>query len=245
MRTRSIWRTAVILAGSLALLSTLLWFSNRQLTLEVARLEIQHRELGRLEQESTQLQSALRRLRQLRQAQARLEVARQAALAKEPADEPSDLAPGFTAIAGLSDKGNRTLRAAAETYLWALDHLDVPALSRLIMIDPRAHAKLAALYAALPDSAREQYGNAAELLATLYASQQRPPYYAAVQIAPDEPDPGTLVANPLIQYEFPGGRTRSHQDLALIHTPQGWQIPVALSQVDQLLTRLDQGTTAP
>jgi hypothetical protein len=114
--------------------------------------------------------------------------------------------------------GNASPAAAMQTLNWAMSRHDENIFSSLVAWDADAQAKAEALFAAAPESVRQQFGS---VDGVLYAMLSAIPPIAGFAVVSQnlQGDEDTLIE----QHQYQDGRVRQNQ-VTLHHFDDGWRI---------------------
>jgi hypothetical protein len=151
-----------------------------------------------------------------------------------PATTIPALQPGIWAPAtDWKNCGRKNPEAALETMLWASAGGDLAVLKETVVFDDASRAKIAALLASLPESARQQYATPEDLLALEVAGNvplENAQFVARQQIGDDE-------VTEYVRLKSATGVTRQVQ-LTLLHSSDGWKLHVPAATVDEIAQSL-------
>jgi hypothetical protein len=121
------------------------------------------------------------------------------------------------------NQGTATPMQTMETYLWAVDRIDVDGTADAIGFG-KLNDKVDAYYEGLPDDVRAQYASPEKLWAMLLSGashDSRIASYGIVSQAPDPAQPENGVVMHLVIDNANGGTTQGDVHLEL--TPSGWR----------------------
>jgi hypothetical protein len=133
------------------------------------------------------------------------------------------LTGGMIRSADWKNRGTGTPLEALESYLWAVDRVDVDATGATIGFG-KWRPQVDAFYAAQPDSIREQYDTPEKLWAlVLTGAPHGPPFasYGVVSQAADPAQPENAVTVDLVIEKANGDTMEGNVQLEL--TPNGWR----------------------
>jgi RNA polymerase sigma factor (sigma-70 family) len=219
----------------------------------------QHEANAKLRENVSSLEAQVRNLNTLRTANGRLQALHAAGLAQEdvlrgeladlkarpasvlPPPAPSasakpesgksfSLATDLRPAATLTNAGRENAKAAAETFIWAVNGGDVATMTTVIAIPSEAREQLAAAFARLPPDRQAEYGSPERMLATLLSATTQ---VAGVQIMQDRRGARGEGADPAlanddgyrtlhVQKQYVDGRVRE-QDMIFQQSPDGWR----------------------
>ena len=133
------------------------------------------------------------------------------------------LTGGMIRSADWKNRGTGTPLEALESYLWAVDRIDVDATGDAIGFG-KWRSQVDAFYAALPEDIRAQYDTPEKLWAlVLTGAPHGPPFasYGVVSQAPDPAQPENAVTVDLVIEKANGDTMEGNVQLEL--TPNGWR----------------------
>jgi RNA polymerase sigma factor (sigma-70 family) len=133
------------------------------------------------------------------------------------------LTGGMIQSANWSNRGTATPLAALESYLWAVDRVDVGATGETIAFG-QLKAKVDAFYASLPDNIKAEYDTPEKLWAeVLTGSPHGPSFvsYGVVSQTPDPAQPGQAVVLDVIILNQNGVTSEGNMSFEL--APDGWR----------------------
>jgi hypothetical protein len=133
------------------------------------------------------------------------------------------LTSGMIRSADWKNRGTGTPLEALESYLWAVDRIDVDATGEAIGFG-KWRPQVEAFYAAMPDDVRAQYDTPEKLWAlVLTGAPHGPPFasYGVVSQAPDPAQPENAVTVDLVIEKANGDTMEGSVQLEL--TPNGWR----------------------
>jgi hypothetical protein len=147
---------------------------------------------------------------------------------------PHALQPGrWAPAADWKNCGRLTPESALETMLWASAGGDLAALKETLQFDKTSRAKIVALLASLPDSARQQYASPEDLLALVVAGNV--PLESAQLVARQQTGDDNVIE--YVRLKNPAGVTRQVH-LTLRRSSDGWKLQVPAATVDDLAQSL-------
>jgi RNA polymerase sigma factor (sigma-70 family) len=150
------------------------------------------------------------------------------------------LTGGMIQSADWKNRGTGTPLEALESYLWAVDRVDVDATADTIGFG-KWRSQVEAFYAALPDSIRAQYDTPEKLWAlVLTGAPHGPPYasYGVVSQAPDPAQPENGVTVDLVIEKANGDTMEGNVQLEL--TPNGWRYTLQDNLIAPMLNTIQR-----
>jgi hypothetical protein len=149
----------------------------------------------------------------------------------------STLQPGVWAAATeWKNRGRSTPESALETMLWAAAGGDIQALKATLEFDAASRAKIAALLADAPESARRAYATPEDLLAVVIAANV--PLESALFVARQQNTDAEATA--FVRIRDATGATRQVH-LMLHRNTDGWALRVPAATVDEIARSLPKG----
>jgi RNA polymerase sigma factor (sigma-70 family) len=133
------------------------------------------------------------------------------------------LTGGMMQSANWANRGTATPLAALESYLWAVDRVDVGATGETIGFG-QLRAKVDAFYESLPDSIQAEYNTPAKLWAEILTGSPHGPGIASFGVVSQTPDttlPGQSVVLDVITQDQNGVTTEGNMTFEL--TVDGWR----------------------
>ena len=153
-----------------------------------------------------------------------------------------NLAAGLVPIESLHNTGRATAQAAYATQLWAAHGGDVDLEVTTIALEPDDRAKLEALIAKLPESARADYATPERLMASLLAGSRHP--VGGMEVLGETPQGSDdVVLNTKWQHEDDDVVHQS--DLHFHRDADGWKLVLPTSLVDRAAAFLTRRTAGP
>lgn len=122
-----------------------------------------------------------------------------------------------------ANRGTATPLAALESYLWAVDRVDVGATAETIGFG-QLTAKVDAFYASLPDNIKAEYDTPEKLWAEILSGSPHGPSfvsYGVVSQTPDPTQPGQSVILDVVAQDQNGVTTEGNMSFEL--TADGWR----------------------
>jgi hypothetical protein len=252
------WLPVALLA--LALVAGGAWVLQRQsaeqLRSELAGLRDENRELARLRDENQRLaaqQPTAAQLAALRtdhvavaQLKSQIEALREktippsravSALEVKDLDTAAPASAEALALFQFPEKGwkyvgRATPGAAVETALWAAAGGDLDALSKAFELEDGARAKAAAMFSALPEASRAQYGSPEKLIAAVFVAKDLP---VGVQLS--SVVNGAESTKLLLRVQSIGGAVRDAA-ITLRSEADGWRVVVSENDVGKYAAML-------
>jgi len=200
--------------------------TNARLSVNITPLRERATQIARVRVENRRLLAEVVRLNALRREQA--DVIHSLALKR--AEATGQKAPGFKSASEWRKSGNTTPSQAYETYVWAIDHADVGALSGVLGITPEQMSKLTAVFSSLPDDAQETYGSPELMFALLYANRN-PVWFSAMDVSGETVQFGGAATRLTVDLQYAGGQIREHE-FYLAHYTDGWKKYISNEEAD-------------
>lgn len=177
----------VLAAGAIAFLAGSQ--ARARLRAEIALLRRENSTSARLQRDNQRLRAALvtpEELQRMRDHQANLGNMRSAlaaaqmqlrvqAQARTVNDPPQPLAPGMTPLTGLTETGQATPQAAAQSFFRAVAQIDPDALAKQLEFDDDARKKANDLFNSYDEATRQRIGSPERMMAIFFAE-----YYGRV-----------------------------------------------------------------
>lgn len=154
----------------------------------------------------------------------------------KPSASPAEPTPaGLLPTSAWTNAGMSTPAASYESAMWAHREADVDALARLITFGDAERAKVAALFAHLPEEARNKFGSPEKMIALIFATG---PDHAGFQILSQTPtSESTMNSEVLVQSA--DGRV-DHATITFLRGPAGWQMVVPADEVMSQIRKITE-----
>ncbi|MDO8541363.1 MAG: hypothetical protein Q7S40_13065 [Opitutaceae bacterium] len=146
--------------------------------------------------------------------------------------------PPARSVLEMRNVGTATPAAAAETFVWALQHGNIDAAASLIRFAPDARARMDGILASLPESFRAQYPTPERFLAFIMAGSGGA---AALRVLGEKVEGDRAVH--LLEVQIGDGRTR-HDSILFHREPNGWRRVIPLKTVEAVAAYIGQSPVA-